>query len=192
MSQDQEQQKTENKNKDLSIAIIVTFIVIFFVSWWHWLKEKRKKKKLKSEFATEYGISQKLLMRWVELFCSSDYIKNYAHKNAKNIPQHDLYENLGKPEEGKKFGKKELADACFTHRNTLNNHIKQIPNFTEEVKISHKQYLSLRRLPPKAFYKIVALYEQHFRNTAADTDENSSKSPEKISQKNHDIPEYKL
>lgn len=131
--ENEEQQKIKDHNRRLLLGIVVTIIVVLFVGWWNWLKEQRKKKKLKSEFATEYGISQKLLMRWIELFCSDDYIKNYAHKNAKKIPQHDLYENLGKPEEGQKFGKQELADACFTHRNTLNSHIKQIPNFAEEV-----------------------------------------------------------
>jgi FtsZ-interacting cell division protein ZipA len=152
----------QDDSKWLFISIAITFAILLFVGWWNWLKEKRKIKKLKSEFAAEYGISQKVLMRWIELFCSEEYNKNYAHKNAKKIPQHDLYQDLGKPEPGKKFGKQELAEACFTHRNTLNNHLKQISNFAEEIKISHKEYLSLRRLPPKAFHKIVELHKQHF------------------------------
>lgn len=171
-AENEDSTKTKDGNRNLLLGIVVTLALFLFVGWWSWLKEKRKKKKLKSEFSAEYGVSQKVLMRWIELFCSEDYNKNYAHKNAKKIPQHDLYRDLGKPEPGKKFGKQELAEACFTHRNTLNNHLKKIPNFAEEVKISHKQYLSLRRLPPKAFYKIVDLHKQYFHDIPPTSTEN--------------------
>ena len=147
----------------LLIALCIVFFLPSFLKYlWTLFPEKEPEKKLKSTLADDYSMKSDTLMKQISIFCPDSYVEKYIYKPVKKIPVDIVYEHLGHPEPGRDFSKSALADACFTHRNTLNQRLKRVPNFKTKTGITFEQYSSLRLLTPKLFHRLLALHREHF------------------------------
>ena len=164
MKQEDENEYTKEEQGRLAIFFIIA--VVFFIGIWHYVTERlkrvRSRRKLKSVIAEEYSVNQRILLRWIDIFCSEDYKKNYAKKNIKKIPQYDIYKTFGRPVRNEVFSKKRLASELYVHRNTLSNQMARIADFEEKTGMTLEQYNSLRTLPPKQYKLIVKLHQENY------------------------------
>ena len=165
MEEEEEKKPLSEQDKMFLIVLFVGALAFFAWAWSEFQKKLsalRRRKKLKSVIAEEYSINQRILLRWITIFCSKSYIDNYAGKYVKKIPQFDIYQTFGRPVRGEVFSKKRLATELFIHRNTLSNQIKKIENFKEKTGMTIEQYDSLRTLPPKQYKLIFDLYNKSY------------------------------
>lgn len=165
-------QQKNNLSFEVSVLlyVILAALIFIFVDYFHKLKLKPKAKtkkvskelKFKSVLAKEHGVKQDTLLNWIEITCPIEYSQKFAGTPVKKIPVDTLIKYLGEPDNSRNLRKSALTKACYTHRNTLTNRLKRIPDFKEKTGITLEQYFSLRVLPPKVFDRIIALHEEHF------------------------------
>jgi len=139
----------------LFVFIVILFLIQAITSFF-------RKKRSKSELAKEYGVSVKVLMKWVKMFCPDEYVEQYVGTKKKKIPVYRLHQAIGNPKRYPTYkgqpiiSKSDLERAFFVGSTTLLQCIRSIADPMKEISMSYEQYRSLKRIPPRHMERIVA------------------------------------
>ena len=158
-NENQDKKRDDQRNWFISLLIVgVLFLGGLFISWYLGLFGKVSK----SELAKDYGVSVKVLMKWLSLFGSEEVKANYLGKLRKTVKRIDFTNCLGHFRDYRKVGeefiqtKPLISEAVFLSERTVLRRIREIEFPEKIIGMSVETYLKLKYFPPKQANKIIS------------------------------------
>lgn len=156
----------ENNGKKSPLERFWILAIIVISSILAWLFFVFKKQETKSNAASSFGVSRKVLRKWIKIFCSEKVKEKYKGKK-KYILMGDLYFDLGIPFMAPKYRnekiikKEDLRKAFGLSHTSLTELIKKAHNPEKTIGMSLKTYLKdLEIFPPNKIVLICNYIEK--------------------------------
>ena len=147
-------------NSDLILKLIFGGL-LFAYAWFTSLRFIFSKKVSKGDLAKEYGVENKILMKWLKLFGSSDGIAMYHGTQIKKVKRTYFTAFLGEPGSGPKYKDKPIVRkddiwrAVDSNETTVREKLIALEQPEEVIGMSYSTYKSLSYIPPVYMTKIV-------------------------------------
>ncbi len=160
--------KKEEKDDggDLWIVILIIGAISLIILWYHKLRFLFSKKINKGALAKEYGVENKILMKWLKLFGSSDGVAMYYGTQIKKVKRTYFTAFLGEPGSGPKYKDKPIVKkddiwrVVDSNETTVREKLIALEQPEEVIGMSYSTYKSLSYVPPVYMTKIVTFLKK--------------------------------
>ncbi len=146
---------------DWWIVILIFGIISFVILWYHKLRFIFSKKVGKGKLAKEYGVENKILMKWLKLFGSKEGIALYHGTQIRKVKRTYFTAFLGEPGSGPKYQDKpvvkkdDIWKVVDSNATTVREKLIALERHEEVIGMSYSTYKSLTYIPPVYMTKIV-------------------------------------
>lgn len=155
-----------------SFVVIIGLVVFTIIATIYGIYLSIRGRATKSSLAKEYGVSIKVLMKWLKLFGSEEAKNLYIGTIPNIVSRKHFTECLGSPEDYPKDEagfintKPKISKAGLVSERTMLRRIKEIENPEVEIGMSLDAYRKLKYFPPKHVNWIIDYLKPYINSKA--------------------------